>query len=326
MICGDGTDSKNYPPIPVDLIEFDPPFTPKNKQYQQIRAENKNQMQPIETPTKEAYEAWWDRLCSTVQQILKPTGWFNYKADTWTMIKTAEITMKYFEYSNDVILKPDDSGPVYLELGDVAWDKGRIGLGRLIRIQHEQIICFTAISNEAKFWKYPTIMKPRMSKYRELVNNEVQMVREKKMWHGGSKGIAFSSILNVSNFNSGTLGEEKHFHINETPWEVWIPFIEYMCPVDGLILDLTMGTGSIAQAVRILNKRTGAHRRYWGIEIDPLFTECAKELIALSVADLENHNTQQILKKYNDLILIREGKKQPDKKKQQKIGVENYSH
>jgi hypothetical protein len=181
---GDCLDASMYPTEQADLILFDPPFWPYNQQYKQVRKENLHVLDPIPTPTKERYADWWSQLCQLLQPKLKPTGWFCYKADSWTAKLTFPITNQYFNYSNEVI-----------------WNKGRIGLGRYIRTKHEQIEVYMADSSKKKYWKYNTIMDKTPSK-----------------WHGGSKGIAFQSIIDdVPNFNNGVLGVKPTSHINQTP-------------------------------------------------------------------------------------------------------------
>ncbi len=235
-----------------DIIIFDPPFWPYKQAYKQIREGfTTHTLEPIQCPTPNQYPQWWDQVCKISASYLKPSGWFCYKADSWTAKLTFPITTQSFEYSNEVI-----------------WDKCRIGLGRRIRTQHEQIECYTSSSKEKKYWR-DTMFNQEYLNHTSLNDEPVSVNINNRRWHGSSKGIAFPSILRIPNYNNGTLGmAKKTEHINQTPPALWYNFLEYMCPPDGNVLDLCMGSGSIGQAVLYLNKH-GASRSYCGIEISP---------------------------------------------------------
>jgi len=161
---GNCLDETNWPSEPADLILCDPPFWPFNKQYSQISraacGKPKNILEDIPTPDKNHYAEFWDRFCEIASKHLKPTGWFCYKADSWTAKGTFPISQNYFNYSNEVI-----------------WVKDNIGLGRYIRTRHENIEVYFA-KGERKFWKYKTIM-------------------DKNIQKKGACGKAFQSIISL---------------------------------------------------------------------------------------------------------------------------------
>lgn len=265
--CGDCLDPAMYPKKKADLILFDPPFWPFKQQYKQVRKENQREFEPILTPTPAQYPLWWEQLCEIASQHLKKSGWFCYKSDSWTAKLTFPITQQYFQYSNEVI-----------------WDKCRIGLGRRIRTQHEQVECYMAKGSKRKYWKHGGVRS--MKRQQVNLDGEVGEYKIKK-WHGSSQGIAFPSVIRLENFNSGTLKSKAkqkkgpQEHINQTPFELWLNFIDYMSPPDGLVLDLTAGLGSIGLAVKTLNKR-GAARSYWAIEIEPKYVKKARKILSPS--------------------------------------------
>jgi DNA modification methylase len=63
-------------------------------------------------------------------------------------------------------------------------------------------------------------------------------------------------------------------HINETPIEVWKKVITHFVPEGGLIVDPTMGSGSVGKAAILLG------RQYWGCELDPEFYGKAERKLA----------------------------------------------
>ena len=204
--------------------------------YKQIRKETQHKLEEIITPKN--YLDWWNELCMLLKVFLKDSGWICFKSDSWTSKSVFPITLNYFNFHHEVI-----------------WDKGCIGLGRYIRVQHENIECFFSNNGGKHYWKYPSLKKVTAK------------------FHGNSDGTpAFSSILRVNKFNNGTLGKvDKDDHINQTPLEVWTNFIEYMCPPNGIVLDPCCGTGSVGiEALRL-------KRRYYGIEIDPKYLALAKK-------------------------------------------------
>jgi hypothetical protein len=102
---GNCLNSKIYPEEQVDLILFDPPFWPYDKQYSQISRSTygkpKNKLKDIPTPDKKHYAQWWNQVCKIAQTHLKPTGWFCFKSDSWGAKLTFPITTRYFNYEKD---------------------------------------------------------------------------------------------------------------------------------------------------------------------------------------------------------------------------------
>lgn len=246
--------------IQADLILCDPPFKPFTAQYKQVHKETQNKLDEIPTPDKEHYDAWWELVCSLVQQIIKPQGWFIWKSDAWTAKSEFYPTQKYFDYASERI-----------------WDKGKIGLGYYIRNQHEHL----------EFYR------PKNSS-----NNYIKHVpgRNKKAqkWHGSSQGLSVSSMQYVNSFNDGTLGKtSKQEHINETPKELWEENIDWYCPPDGIVLDPFMGSGSVGKAVIHLNQKPDVCRHYYGCELVAKNFQIAKKYL------LPNTILTQLVKKEN---------------------------
>jgi DNA modification methylase len=268
IICGDCTESSNLPNEneKVDLIIFDPPFKPKKTKYKQIDRDLKNKLDQISTP--EDYNSWFESLCYISAKLLKDNGWFIFKSDDFTAREVYHITQKSFNYSYSVI-----------------WDKGRIGLGRKYRKQHEIIEIYTHY-DQKQFWSQAAPHRKRMN-CRDLTGKKVT-IKLKKKWHGSSRGIAFPSVIKIPNFNSGTLGEDPHEHINQTPEQLWYHFLKYCCPENGTVLDLTAGTFSILKAVKFLNEKEMSNRKYWGIEI--VKEDCKKaKLLIDNPESIENY-------------------------------------
>lgn len=263
FVEGDAWHGDDAPIKKADILLCDPPFMPYKKAYKQVRKNTKTKLEAIQTPEKEEYLEKWDLFCTKWQRHMKKTGWFVYKADSWTAKFTFPITRQSFDYSNEVI-----------------WDKKRIGLGRRIRTQHENIECYTY--GTGAFWGQEMLKSNR----REQVNLDGEIGEYKiKSWHGSSQGKAFPSILKISNFNNGTLGKNKlgkrDKHINQTPYQLWLPFLEYMVPEGGLIVDPFMGSGSIAKAVMWMNTRKGKNYRYWGADIDRKYVKMTNNALFL---------------------------------------------
>jgi DNA modification methylase len=252
----------------ADIVIGDPPFMPYKKAYKQVRKNTKAKLEPITTPEKKEYFDKWELYCAKWKRHMKKTGWLVYKSDSWTAKFTFPITREYFDYSNEVI-----------------WDKKRIGLGRRIRTQHENLEVYSYESDSYEnlecytygpgaYWGQEMLK----SYQRQQINLDGGIGKYKiKSWHGSSQGKAFPSILKIPNFNNGTLGKNKlgkrDKHINQTPYQLWIPFLEYMVPEGGLIVDPFMGSGSIAKAVMWMNTKKGKNYRYWGTDIDPKYVK-----------------------------------------------------
>ena len=233
IICGDSLHVKF--PDHVDLILCDPPFMPYKNIYKQIRKENKTNLDTIKTPNSvDQYKDWWDILCSK----LPSTEWFCYKSDNYTMFSVHDITLKYFDFE-----------------GLVIWDKGRIGLGRRIRKQHE-LICVYKRKGDKHYWYEGT--KSSL----------------KSNWHGSARLMkSFPSILKVPMRQSGVIGQSPQNHINQTPPDLWRYFIHFMCPQEGLVLDPFMGTGSVGIQSCLMG------RDYFGVEIENKYVEIARDRI-----------------------------------------------
>ncbi|WP_457558238.1 DNA methyltransferase [Candidatus Harpocratesius sp.] len=278
FIAGDGSKQENFPTNNVDLVLFDPPFKPKITKYKQIRKQNKNQLEPIETPMGEK----WEKFLSNLFFRLK-------KHDIST--KSTYFIIKFDDYSAREFYKSQN----VLEWSySIIWDKCRIGLGRKFRKQHELIEVYVNNKAQKLYW---------WQKTKESA---------KRKWHGESQGIAFPSIISIPNYNSGTKGVRKICHINQTPWELWVPFIEHCCPPGGLIYDPAMGTGSIAKAVYFLNQEKKLNISYHGVDIEQdyvdfarrnyrIFSKPCKELFRYYETPY-NQTTQTIL---NELIYVR---------------------
>jgi DNA modification methylase len=257
FVESDALDTLMAPREYIDLILCDPPFMPYKKAYKQVRKDTQFKLEAISTPEKDHYLKWWADFLNKWKPFLNEKGWFVYKSDSWTAKHTFPITGKYFQYANEVI-----------------WDKGRIGLGRRIRTQHENLECYTY--GPGAYWGQEMLKSNKRSQINLLGDIGEYKI---KTWHGSSQGKAFPSILKIPNFNNGTLGKNKlgkrDKHINQTPYQLWLPFLEYMCPPDGLVVDPFMGSGSIAKAVQWLNTKKGKNIRYWGSDVDPKYVEMA---------------------------------------------------
>ncbi len=260
IICGDCTDPNNYPDKKADLILFDPPFKPMKQPYEQIREDTKNKLEPITVCEGSMYDHFWLNLCSISVDKLKQSGWFIYKADDYTAREVYPITTNVFDYTYSII-----------------WDKCAIGTGRRFRKQHEILEVYTQ-KNKEQYWSQKSL-KSKKFDYNDLDGNKCKIKIDK--WHGDSQGVAFPSVLKVEQCNSGAKGEkkEKHNHINQTPEELWIWFLKYCCPKDGLVLDLCAGSFSILKAVKMLNNHIGYNIKYHGIELEPDYCNKANKLI-----------------------------------------------
>ncbi len=228
----------------VDLILFDPPFLPMVKAYSQNKRKKEiiHKLDPISTP--ENFMDWWEAILKEAKLLLKESGYFVFKIDTYGSKELYPLTKKYFDFDKDVI-----------------WDKINIGMGYYIRNQHEILSVYMA-NRKNRFWKYKELAV-------ESMKGERKSVRE------GGKGTmkAFPTILRVLSFRNGMFGKYKHEHINQTPLEVWKPFIDYLSPKRGLIIDFTMGSGSVGMTA----KKMG--RSYIGIELSESFFKIAEKNI-----------------------------------------------
>jgi len=230
---GDCLDESLYPTDPVDLILFDPPFPPKKQQYTQIWSDPHNPLESIVTPTPKEYPQWWDRLCHLLQLKLKDSGWFVVKSDDYGSKIIFPITSQYFDY-----------------LGDVIWNKINIGLGYYLRKQHEVLSVYRPKKPKNTYWA---------RKMRKGV--------PKVGWHGASKERSFGSVLSILKIKNGILGQQFQQHINQSPVKLWYPFLKWMCPQKGSVLDPCAGIGSVGIACKQMG------RKYHGIEIDQEYVD-----------------------------------------------------
>lgn len=245
--CGDCQDSKNWPTQKIDCLIGDPPFKPKKTGYKQIRDNTVKKMKEISTPSGEDWDEMMRSIFLQYNQNHSPSGYCIIKLDDYSARELYQRGSRF--YSGESIIEYSYS---------IIWDKKRIGLGRKFRKQHEIIEIYLPQDAAHTFW--------------------FQKKAEKKgSWHGNSQAIAFSSIIKVANFNQGTLGVKNADHINQTPIDVWIPFLLHCVPDEALIFDPWMGSGSIGLAVKYVNKKYHKTLSYWGIEIDSDFFSIAKK-------------------------------------------------
>jgi len=242
---GDATQSLFYPADPVDLILFDPPYVPLIHTYEQ-RNHHKDkvtgkwvppahQLESIPTPVIEDYPAFWRMVCWECMKRLKPTGWFIFKADDFTNNELYPITKEYFNFFRK----------------SPCWDKKMFGIGTGIRNQHENLIIYRPIDFEHSYFADRTGFSS--VQYYELPEESLmKMVGD----------------VVAPNFNRGRFGKIKQQdHINQTPPQIWEPYLTQFCPPDGLVLDPTMGSGSVGLALKHLNRLHHYTRSYWGIEL-----------------------------------------------------------
>lgn len=223
VIYGNCLDERNWPTEQADAIICDPPFWPFKKQYSQIERST----------------------CGKPKHLLAdiPTPDKKHYAEFWD--RFCDIAAAHLKPTGWLCYKADSwtakgTFPITLEYFDysneVIWVKDNIGLGRYIRTRHEQIEVYFSMGGEKKFWKNKTIMDD--------------------IPHGkGTCGKAFQSVIHLSKI-------ENPNHINQTPKELWYQFIDYMTPVNGLIIDPFAGTLSVSKACKILN------RKCWSIELE----------------------------------------------------------
>lgn len=249
---GSCLDPSKYPLEKVDLVLCDPPFKSSKKNYQQIRKKTQNKLKPI--ATFEDYLEDWGKFCQIIQERLLPSGYFCFKADDYTAREVYPITSQFFQYRYTIV-----------------WDKGSIRIGNKWRKRHEIIEIYTQKTEEKQIWNRP--INPRLQFFKTIESffgEEEETAEVLPKWHGKSLGLAFPSILQIHDLNDGEKGtKEKKTHINQTPISLWEPFLKYMSPKNGVILDPFMGSGSVLKAVQYVNYCENWDLDYWGIEIDP---------------------------------------------------------
>lgn len=244
IAVGNALEDSFYPDEPVNLILTDPPFPAKTQIYKQIRSDPKIKLEPIETPTFENYLDFWEKCLIIWQSKLTKDGWLVFKSDDFGSKYVFSLTQKYFNY-----------------IGDVIWDKISIGLGYYLRKQHEVLSIYRPLdAKKSYFLKYP---KKNLTP---------------KKWHGSGKGIAFSSVIRILRQQNGILGQHNTVkHINQTPYQLWEKFIQWMCPKTGIIVDPFMGSGSIGKAVQHLNIFNTNQFRYWGFDCSEKHVQLSKQ-------------------------------------------------
>lgn len=236
---GNCEDPALWPQESIHSIIGDPPFKPSCQAYKQIRESTEHQLSPILTPQA---EGWDDMMRSVFLQYNlnahDPSGYIMLKLDDYS---ARELYMKGSRYS---------SGEEMIRFSySIIWNKGRIGLGHKFRKKHEVIDIYLPTNAKKTYWWQKSKTSP-------------------STWHGSSQHIAFESILEIPNYNQGTLGVKTTDHINQTPFQLWIPFIRHCVPEGGLVVDPWMGSGSVGLAVQYINKHYNQNLSYWGIEVD----------------------------------------------------------
>lgn len=175
---------------PVDLVLTDPPFfMPAN--HFQSRVKWQRSWGDVSV-----LGIFWSVILDAVK--LKPTGHF-------------------LSFCNA------DSYPVFYpemyrrfdKIKCLIWDKGRVGLGRIWRHQHELIIA---------------------ARYRESFVD--------------IKGKLYSDVIKI-NATPSALRD----HPVEKPVELFIPLISPVTPIDGTILDPFMGSGTTLRAAKDLGRK-----------------------------------------------------------------------
>ena len=152
--CGSCLTKKNYPGK-VDLILFDPPFYSVKANYKQIRDDTENKLDEIKN--FENYHAAFKRICEISNKILRDHGWFIFKADDITAREMYPVVGNFFEYENRSII----------------WNKGRIGVGRKIRPQHELLEVYHHYK-EKQFWGGPKPEKKQIT-YNDLFGKKTKV-------------------------------------------------------------------------------------------------------------------------------------------------------
>lgn len=246
---GDAANPFHYPyDESIDLCITDPPFKPKYKQYKQIRKDSKNKLDEIPTPTNAEYNLWWLNVIRNIHRALKPGGYLIFKSDDYTARELYETTKTLFDYR-----------------GSIVWDKKAIGLGHTIRKQHELLEVYVKLGKKPYFMK-----KTKPSNKMKIKNLDDEVVEyTPKQWHGNIPKVGcLSSIVTMLPIKMGMLGSDKQKHINQTPPELWTKIIPFFAPIGGFILDPFAGTGSIRQAINILNKYQSMKLRIYDFDIN----------------------------------------------------------
>lgn len=256
-------DSRASDILPIDerydFIVKDPMYKVKNTQndYKPVRRKNQVEMEYLKPvcPPFDEYDAWFEAWIINCVAHVKPTGWIMIKMDDYTAYETWPIIKKYLRWANTII-----------------WNKMIIGLGRLLRKQHELLMLCRPLSAKHSYFFGKNILQHHL---------------KQTGFHGGSKGKAVSTVWTTVGVdeeldldtvwdalgnNGGQLGTKvKKRHINETITDIWDKAIDVFVPPGGSILDLCMGSGSMPKAAKHKN------RHCTGFEIQPAIFQKACE-------------------------------------------------
>ena len=271
--CGDCVEElTRIPDHSADAVIFDPPFIPLFAAYRQVHKKTKHKMKEIFVPGEEGegvkkprkqqireWTQWWIKTCRECVRILKKEGWLIFKADAVTAKHVWCYMPAIMSYASEIIY---DFADIAENSAEIIWDKEVIGLGYYVRSEHEHLEVYRPPGATNSFCN----MKPKARK------------GLKAAWHGNGKGNSFPSVMHVRKLNEGSKQlsptATSDDHINETPIEVWMKVITHFVPEGGLIVDPTMGSGSVGKAAILLG------RQYWGCELDPEFYGKAERKLA----------------------------------------------
>lgn len=275
VFCGSAIDFDLVTDNLFDAIIIDPPFKNEYKQREDAQYKLNN----VETIPD--YDNYFEKLCEKYQKFLKDSGYLIIKFDDFTAREMYPIITKYFNYIHTVI-----------------WDKMHIITGTRVRKRHEIIDIYCKKTQEKLYWNQPKIKKIpgwhgssqhiAFESILQTIEGEVNdidiitMIQD--IFNINNININYNldklfnaisdnelNIIKIPNFNTGTKGQSKKLklHINQTPSELWTPFLKYFVPPRGWILDTFAGTGSIGIAC----KKSGLN--YMGIEKNEKYCKLA---------------------------------------------------
>lgn len=242
----------------IDLCLFDPPFFAEKKTFESRSVNNIPEMKWIENK-------YIDNMSLTfffLREYMKDEGWVAFKCDDRTF----------------AVLYPELVKHGYIFNRNVVWDKIKIGMGSYIRPRHELISCWR-VTNKKSYFMYSAWRRDEETlKMRKKIHGDSfdENHRDRKGWHGGSKGLSFPSVISLLPLGQGIKGQPKnHDHLCKTPKELWIPFLRWLCPMSGVVFDPFAGTGSIGKACLEAKDLFDENKKleYIGIEIDPQYKD-----------------------------------------------------
>ena len=285
ITIGNALEFYNFMDIPkksIDLCIFDPPFFAEKKTFKSRSVNNIPEMEWI----NEKYVSNMSLTFFYLREYMKDEGWVAFKCDDRT----------------SAVLYPELVKQGYILNRDVVWDKIKIGMGSYIRQQHETISCWR-MTNKKSYFMYPAWRRDDETiKIRDKIHGNVGDInhRDRKGWHGGSKGLSFPSVIRLLPLGQGIKGQSKnHDHLCKTPISLWDPFLRWLCPHNGTVFDPFAGTGSIGKACIGLKDVFNNDKtvNYSGIEIDPQYSEkwtyTVEEIIQTKID--ERKKTVQVL-------------------------------